>query len=62
MKTIDELKNRKIPIVTIDPALDQFLGKVLFPKKLEQTNKMLKSAKLPKRKTFTKAGKSKTGI
>jgi hypothetical protein len=50
MKTIEELKNRKVPIVTIDPSLEQFRGKVLFPKKLEKANQMLKTAKLPEKK------------
>jgi hypothetical protein len=50
MKTIEELINRKVPIVTIDPSLEQFNGTVLFPKKLEKANQMLKTAKLPDKK------------
>ena len=50
MKTIEELNKRKAPIVTIDSSLDQFSGKVLFPKKLKKANQMLKTARLPERK------------
>ena len=39
MKTIQELKNRKVPIVTIDPSLEQYRNKILFPEKLEKANK-----------------------
>ncbi len=47
MKTVQELNEKKAPIVTIDPALEQYRGKVLFPKKLEKANEMLKDVKLP---------------
>ena len=47
MKTVQELNEKKSPIVTIDPALEQYRGKVLFPKKLEIAKEMLKNAKLP---------------
>jgi len=50
MKTVQELNKSKVPIVGIDPSLDQYSGKVLFPEKLEKANKMLKTAKLPKNK------------
>lgn len=50
MKKAQELNNRKTPIVTIDPALNKYQGKILFPEKLEKTNKMLKTAKLPSKK------------
>ncbi len=46
MKTIEELNNRKVPIVVIDPALDKYRKKIMFPEKLEKANKMLKTAKL----------------
>ena len=49
-KTIEELNNRKVPIVRIDKSLEQFRDKVLFPKKLEKANELLKTAKLPARK------------
>lgn len=48
MKTVQELNNRKVPIVRIDPSLEQFRDKILFPEKLEKVNEMLKTVKLPK--------------
>lgn len=51
MKIIDKIKKRKIPIVKIDKALDKFDDKVLFPKKLNKANKMLKNKGLPKQWT-----------
>lgn len=50
MKTIKELNKSKIPIVCIDPSLDQYKDKILFPEKLAKANKMLKKAKLPAKK------------
>lgn len=50
MKTIEELNKRKAQIVTIDPALDKYRDKIMFPAKLEKANKMLKTAKLPPNK------------
>ena len=50
MKTIEELNKRKVPIVTIDPALDRYRDKIMFPEKLEKANKMLMTAKLPPNK------------
>ncbi len=50
MKTAQELNNRKVPIITIDPSLEKYSGKVLFPKKLAKANEVLKTAKLPQRK------------
>ena len=47
MKTIQKLNNNKTPIVAIDPALDKYRDTIMFPKKLEKANKMLKTAKLP---------------
>ena len=48
MKTIQDLSNKVIPIISIDKSLDKYKGIVLFPKKLEMANEMLKTAKLPK--------------
>jgi hypothetical protein len=45
--TIDEIKNGKVPLVKIDPKLDKFKGKVLFPEKLALANKLLEGIKLP---------------
>ena len=50
MKTIQELNNRKVPIVRIDPLLEQYRDKILFPEKLAKANCMLKTAKLPTKK------------
>lgn len=50
MKTVEELNKSKVPIVRIDPSLEQYRGKVLFPEKLAKANEMLKTAKLPKKK------------
>lgn len=47
MKTVQELNNRKAPIIAIDPALDKYRDKIMFPEKLEKANNMLKTAKLP---------------
>lgn len=47
MKSLKKLNNNKAPIVAIDPALDKYRNKIMFPKKLEKANKMLETAKLP---------------
>ena len=47
---VDDIKNRKVPFITIDPSLDKLKDQNLFPEKLEKANKMLKTAKLPARK------------
>jgi hypothetical protein len=44
---IKELNQNKIPIVKIDKKLERFRGKVLFPEKLEQANKILNRVGLP---------------
>ncbi len=50
MKNIENLKDKKIPLVAIDTKLDKLRDKIMFPKKLELANKMLANAKLPERK------------
>ena len=47
MKNMD--LNKK-PIVLLDKSLDFFNDKVLFPEKVEEANKMLKTIGLPKLK------------
>jgi hypothetical protein len=43
------LKKTKFPGIYIDKTLDEkYKGKVLFPKKLEMANKMLKAYGVPK--------------
>ncbi len=44
---VDELNKAKIPVVKINKKLEEFRGKVLFPKKLALANEMLSKAKLP---------------
>jgi hypothetical protein len=48
MKISNELKKRKVPIVKIDKSLDKLDEEILFPKKLEKANDMLKKIGLPK--------------
>ena len=50
MKTVEELNKRKTPIVTIDESLEEYNDQVICPDKLDKANKMLETAKLPKRK------------
>lgn len=45
-----EINTRKKPIILIDKSLDFFNDKVLFPKKVEKANEMLKKIGLPKMK------------
>lgn len=44
---LKDLNNSKVPIVKIDKKLERFRGKVLFPEKLEQANKILNKVGLP---------------
>ena len=44
---VDELNKAKIPVVKINKKLEEFRGKILFPKKLALANEMLLKAKLP---------------
>lgn len=46
-KKIEELNKSKVPIVAIDPSLNKYQGKVLFPKKLAIAEEKLKGVKLP---------------
>ena len=48
MKEIEDLNKRKTPIVIIDPSLDRYKGKVLFPEKLAKANEVVKRLGLPK--------------
>ena len=50
MKTAQPPTTKKWPSVTIDPALNEYRDKILFPKKLEQANEVLKRTKLPPNK------------
>ena len=44
---VEDLNKAKIPVVKINKKLEEFKGKILFPKKLELANKMLQNVKLP---------------
>ena len=46
-KKVEELNKSKVPIVAIDPSLNKYQGKVLFPKKLALAEEQLKGVKLP---------------
>ena len=50
MRTVKDLSGRKVPIIAIDPALEQYKDKIMFPEKLAKANLMLKTAKLPAKK------------
>jgi NAD(P)H-hydrate repair Nnr-like enzyme with NAD(P)H-hydrate epimerase domain len=45
-KKIEELNQSKVPIVAIDPSLNKYQGKILFPKKLAIAEEKLKGIKL----------------
>lgn len=47
MKTIQELNQQAMPIVSVDQSLEPYRHQVLFPEKLAKANQMLKTAKLP---------------
>lgn len=47
MRKAEDLNDRKVPIVRIDPALERFRKVTLFPEKLAKANEMLRTAKLP---------------
>jgi NAD(P)H-hydrate repair Nnr-like enzyme with NAD(P)H-hydrate epimerase domain len=46
-KKIEQLNKSKAPIVAIDPSLNKYKGKVLFPKKLAIAEEKLNGLKLP---------------
>ncbi|WP_181306654.1 hypothetical protein [Rufibacter sp. XAAS-G3-1] len=46
---IHELNRTKLPIVTIDKALEKYKPKVLFKEKLDKANEVLKTVGLPKK-------------
>jgi hypothetical protein len=49
--TIKELNKTKTPIVKLNRTLDKLAEKVLFPEKLEEANNILKTIRLPKKKS-----------
>ncbi|MFC6223973.1 hypothetical protein ACFP2F_12040 [Hymenobacter artigasi] len=50
---IKQLNSSKVPIVRIDPALNKYAKKVLFPDKVAKANEVLKKVGLPKPKPTT---------
>ena len=50
MKAAQKLTKKRWSFDNIDPALNEYRDKVMFPEKLEQANKVLKTAKLPPNK------------
>ena len=46
--TIKQLNKSKTPIIKINKALDKLSGKIFFPEKLEEANRVLKNIVLPK--------------
>ena len=44
---VEELNKAKVPIVKINKKLEEFQGKILFPKKLKLANEMLSKVRLP---------------
>lgn len=49
-KFIQDLNESKVPIVIIDPSLEKYRDKILFPEKLARAEELLKNAKLPENK------------
>jgi len=48
VSVIEEIKERKIPIVRIDNSLNKYDNIILFPEKLEKANEMLRRTGIPK--------------
>jgi len=49
MRAAKKIKKEKSPTVRIDPSLEQYRDKTLFPESLARANEMLKNAKIPGR-------------
>ncbi|MEX1003354.1 MAG: hypothetical protein WDZ35_14640 [Crocinitomicaceae bacterium] len=45
---IKDINKKKVPIVKVDKSLNKYSNKVLFPKKVEKANDMLRTTGLPK--------------
>ena len=48
MKTIQELNDRKIPIVRINNGLKKYKSMPIFQEKVDKANEMLRTIGLPK--------------
>jgi hypothetical protein len=51
---IKEINKGKTPIIAIDNALDKYESIILFPKKLEKANKMLRKIGINKIKSHVR--------
>ncbi len=48
MKTVQELNEKKIPIIRIDNSLEKYKSMPVFQEKVDKANEMLKTVGLPK--------------
>ena len=48
MKTIEELNEKKIPIIRIDSSLEKYKNMPIFQEKVDKANEMLRTVGLPK--------------
>jgi hypothetical protein len=48
MKSIQELNDKKIPIVRIDKSLEKYLKMPIFQDKVDKANEALRTVGLPK--------------
>jgi len=45
---INDINNRKVPVIRFDDSLDKLKNKVFFPKKVAEANETLAAVGLPK--------------
>ena len=48
MKTVKELNEKKMPIISIDKSLEKYKDIPLFQNKVDKANEMLRTVGLPK--------------
>ena len=48
METLEEQKQSKVPLIRIDESLNEYDGRILFPKKLAEANETLRTIGVPK--------------
>jgi hypothetical protein len=48
MKTTQEINEKKLPSIVIDPSLNKYENVVLFPEKLAKANEQIKKSGFPK--------------
>ena len=56
---VQDLNKAKIPLIKIDPKLEEFKGRILLPKKLDLANKLLDNAQLPNNESQHKISSKK---